>query len=452
VRTDAVPGVRPQAGIERPPPPLVPLIAYWLGLSILWGALTTVVIPSLVDARVPPDIKSSAVALIAAAQAIVAIGVQPISGALSDRLTTRWGRRRPWMVVGVTIQAIALLSLAVAPGYWSVLLIMVGVELASNTAQGPYQGLLPDLVPPGRRGTASGLMGAAQLGGQIIGAAVAGFAIAAGATTLAIVFAAASVAVGATTTILTIAEPEPEPRDPSGAAPGTAVGWIATARETVAGVWGRDLLNRRDFLWLLASRLAILMAAGTLQPFILFYLQDALHLGNSAGPLVAPIAATVAFAAFAAAIPGGSLTARYGRVRVVAASGLVGALGAACFAVAPSYLALFPVAVPFGAALGAFLSADWALMADIVPASEAGRYLGVSNTATAGAALLAVAVAGPVADLVNGINFGLGYRAIFLLAAVEFAIGAWCVGHVPEPETTGAQAGTRSETSSESKG
>ena len=198
-------------------------------------------------------------------------------------------------------------------------------------------------------------------------------------------------------------------------------------------MWGRDLLDRRDFLWLLASRLAILMAAGSLQPFILFYLKDALSLGDSAGPLVAPIAATVALSAALAAIPGGTLTARYGRVRVVAASGVVGAVGAACFAIAPGYLALFPVAIPFGVALGAFLSADWALMTDLVPADQAGRYLGVSNTVTAGAALLAVALAGPVADLVNRISFGAGYRAIFVLAAVEFAVGAWAVGHVPEP-------------------
>jgi hypothetical protein len=278
-------------------------------------------------------------------------------------------------------------------------------------------------------------MGGAQLGGQIVGAALAGLAVAAGATTLAILLAAASVLGGTAVTVLGVRE---GPRVTGGApattgADGRAGSWLRTARATVAGVWGRDLLERRDFLWLLASRLAILMAAGTLQPFILFYLKDGLGLGASAGPLVAPIAAAVAFSALLAAIPGGTLTARYGRVRVVATSALIGAVGALCFSVAPGYLALFPVAVPFGVALGAFLSADWALMADIVPGDQAGRYLGVSNTVTAGAALLAVALAGPLADLVNSASFGTGYRAIFVLAALEFVVGAWCVRHVPEP-------------------
>ena len=420
--------------------PNAALVAYWLGLSVLWGALTTVVIPTLVSGRVAPEIKSSAVALIAAVQAVVAIVVQPYAGALSDRLLTRWGRRKPWIAVGVALQLAALASLAVVPGYWSILLVMAGVELASNAAQGPYQGLLPDLVPAGQRGTVSGLMGGAQLGGQIVGAAAAGAAVAVGATSLAIAFAGVSVGLGALATLVGVREPRPERDTLSVGAAEAALsaglgpaGWWPAARATFGGVWGRDLLERRDFLWLLASRLAILMAAGTLQPFILFYLQDALGLGDSAGPLVAPIAGVVALSAALVAVPAGVLTARYGRVRVVAISAAIGAVGALLFAVAPGYASLFPIAVPFGVALGAFLSADWALLADLVPPGEAGRYLGLSNVVTAGAGLLAVALAGPLADLVNRVSFGLGYRAIFALAAVEFAIGAWAVVRVPEP-------------------
>lgn len=44
-----------------------------------------------------------------------------------------------------------------------------------------------------------------------------------------------------------------------------------------------------------------------------------------------------------------------------------------------------------------FAAYDWAHMVDLVPPGETGCYLGPSNTVTAGAALLAVAVGGPVA-------------------------------------------------------
>jgi MFS family permease len=88
-----------------------------------------------------------------------------------------------------------------------------------------------------------------------------------------------------------------------------------------------------------------------------------------------------------------------------------------------------------------FLSADWALLTDVAPLDQAGRYLGLSNTVTAGAGVLAVAIGGPIADLVNRYQFGLGYRAIFAIAALEFAVGAWSVLHVHEPRPGAAALG-----------
>jgi len=207
---------------------------------------------------------------------------------------------------------------------------------------------------------------------------------------------------------------------------------LAQAREVALAAWRPDVLGHRAYLWVLASRLAILMATGSLQPFVYFYLKDSLGLGDAAAPAVAPIAALVAVVALVGAVPGGAMTARIGRVRTVAASALLGAAGAAAFGLAPAYGVLFLVAIPFGLALGIFLSADWALIADLAPEGESGRYLGLSNTVTALAGLLAVAIGGPVADLVNGLEPGLGYRAVFGLAAIEFVIGAWCVLRVGE--------------------
>lgn len=420
------------------------LTAYWLGLSVLWGTLSTIVLPRLVEQMVPAAVKTSALSLVAGLQALVSIIVQPMAGAASDRVATPWGRRRPFIVAGVLAQLVFLLLLARAGAFWAVLLAMLLIELASNTAQGPYQGLLPDTVPADRHGLASGLIGAAQLAGQVIGVAVAGVLVASGHEDGAIAFAGAAVGLGMLTTVIAIDEPA---RGTVAVRPSAWLRtlvlprhWLRPARTMLLRPWGPDVLARRDYLWLLVSRLAILMATGTLQPFIYFYLEDSLHLGVNAGPAVAPLAALVAFVALASAIPGGALTRRWGRVRTVLVSALFGAVGAAAFAVAPTYASLFVIAVPFGIALGIFLSADWALLVDLVPAAEAGRYLGLSNTATAGAGVLAVAIGGPIADLVNGAASGAGYRAVFVLAAIEFIVGAWCVLHVREPTSADGTA------------
>ncbi len=422
----------PQGQLGR----LSALTAYWLGLSVLWGSLSTIVLPRLVEQMVPAAVKTSALSLVAGLQAVVAIIVQPVAGAASDRVATPWGRRRPFIVAGVLAQLFFLVLLASAGAFWGVLVAMLLIELASNAAQGPYQGLLPDVVPAGRRGLASGLIGAAQLAGQVVGVAVAGVLVASGNDAGAIAFAGVAVAAGMLTTVLAIGEPASTVAARPSAWLRTLVlprHWLRPARVMLLSVWGPDVRARRDYLWLLASRLAILMATGTLQPFIYFYLEDSLHLGVNAGPAVAPLAAVVAFVALASAIPGGALTRRWGRVRTVLVSALLGAVGAAAFAVAPTYWSLFVIAVPFGIALGVFLSADWALLVDLVPPAEAGRYLGLSNTATAGAGVLAVAIGGPIADLVNGRLAGAGYRAVFVLAAIEFLVGAWSVLHVAEP-------------------
>lgn len=437
VQAPESPGAQPLPALEAGTPRLLALTGYWLGLSVLWGSISTIVLPRLVEQTVPAAVKTSALALVAALQAVVSIVVQPVAGAASDRLATPWGRRRPLMVVGVAAQLLFLVLLARAGAFWAIVLAMLLVEAASNLAQGPYQGLLPDTVPADRRGLASGLIGGAQLAGQVVGVAVAGVLVAAGDESGAILFAGLAVGAGLLTTVLAIHEPAGAlgPIRPT-AWLGRVLhprGWGRPARTVLLEVWGPDVLERRDYLWLLASRLAILMATGTLQPFIYFYLEDSLGLGAAAGPAVAPLAALVAVVALASAVPGGALTARWGRVRTVLASALLGSVGAAAFAFAPTYALLFVIAVPFGIAVGVFLSADWALLVDLVPPDEAGRYLGLSNVATAGAGVLAVALGGPLADLVNGRASGVGYRVVFVLAAIEFLVGAWCVRHVTEP-------------------
>jgi MFS family permease len=415
------------------------MTAYWLGLSITWGSLTTIVLPRLVEQAVPGSIKTTALSAIAALQALVSILIQPLSGAASDHLVTPWGRRRPLMVAGVAAQIVLMLLLVGAGAYWAILIVMLSIELASNTAQGPYQGLLPDMVPPGERGLASGFIGAGNLAGNVVGVALSGVALAVGDVPLAVIFSAGALLVGTAITATTMHETLGRSSGGRVAAvdwarelvhPGR---WAVPVRRVVLEVWGRDVLEQRDYLWLLGSRLAILMAAGTLQPFAYYYLEDTLGLGANAGLAFAPLAGAVALVALASAIPGGALTARWGRVRTVALSAVSGTVGALLFALAPNYLSLFAIAIPFGLALGVFLSADWALLTDVAPLDQAGRYLGLSNTVTAGAGVLAVAIGGPVADLVNRYRFGLGYRAIFVMAALEFALGAWSVMHVHEP-------------------
>ena len=68
----------------------------------------------------------------------------------------------------------------------------------------------------------------------------------------------------------------------------------------------------------------------------------------------------------------------------------------AALAPTPPVLALGAVFVGVGG--GSFLAVDWALMTDIIPKASAGRYMGISNIATATNGVAAAFVGGLVID------------------------------------------------------
>jgi MFS family permease len=77
-----------------------------------------------------------------------------------------------------------------------------------------------------------------------------------------------------------------------------------------------------------------------------------------------------------------------------------------------------------GIGAGLFMATNWALGTDLAPAAEAGRYLGISNLAGAGAGIVGAGIGGLIADQLNRYRPGLGYFAIFASYAVLFALSS----------------------------
>ncbi len=103
-----------------------------------------------------------------------------------------------------------------------------------------------------------------------------------------------------------------------------------------------------------------------------------------------------------AALPGGRLSDRLGRRPVIWGAAAIAGIGLSGVALAPSPAVAVAAWIPFGIGMGVFLSADWALMADVIPKHTAGRYMGILNAGTAMAGPVFIIVAGPVQDLVSG--------------------------------------------------
>ncbi|WP_226359440.1 MFS transporter [Pseudonocardia sp. ICBG601] len=96
--------------------------------------------------------KTAVLATTLAIGTVFASVAQPLGGWLSDRTVSRWGRRRPWLVLGLLGGVVGLLVIALVPERWGMVLGWSIASLFLNLAFSALFAVLADQVPPDRRG------------------------------------------------------------------------------------------------------------------------------------------------------------------------------------------------------------------------------------------------------------------------------------------------------------
>jgi MFS family permease len=412
-------GARPVARL--PLRQLFQLSVYWFGINAIWGGLDGVVLQERIPGLVDPAWGVRALALVKVVAVVMAIVVQPTIGSISDYTMSRWGRRKPYIAIGASLDVLFLVGIATSQSYLSIFAFLVLLQFSSNFAQGPFQGYVPDLVPATQVSLASALVGVMSVLGVVGGQALAstGFLLkdAAGhpdftIPTVSIGLIELATAIG---TLLWVQE---------GRAPKSRGGrsWLAIAGEA----WGTDILGERSFLWLVASRLFFLMGIGMIYNTNVLYLERSLQLTTNDLAFWVPVTSVViGLSILSSTIPASRLSDRIGRKKVIYASCAFAIVGLALLTVAPGVLVgeVGILLVAIGG--GSFLAVDWALMTDIIPKASSGRYMGMSNVATASSGALALVVGGVIIDLVGGpLHLGIGPRTAFGVAIGFYVLAA----------------------------
>ncbi|TMF50042.1 MAG: MFS transporter, partial [Chloroflexi bacterium] len=116
--------------------------------------LATVLLPMQIASMVSAN-QTGTFALIVGVGAVAAVLTNPLVGMLSDRTTSRFGRRRSWLVAGGILTVAAVLLLSIAPSLLLVFVEWIFLEIAINLVQASLTAILPDQVPVRQRATVS---------------------------------------------------------------------------------------------------------------------------------------------------------------------------------------------------------------------------------------------------------------------------------------------------------
>jgi MFS family permease len=416
---DAAPLRSPSAADEgRPRVRPFFVSAYTLAYFGVWMALLTppTVTLALRVASLDPANKAAHLSWILGLGAIVATFANPIAGLLSDRTTSRLGRRRPWLIGGMVVGLLGLYTIAVG----NITLILIGwcvAQLGFNAVLAAIVAILPDQVPTQQRGSVSGMLGVCLQLGIVAGVYSAKLAH----QSMLLMFMVPGVI--AATLVALLAVVLKDRHNLQGTlAPLDLLGFLKSFR--------LDVHSSSDFLWAFASRFLLYMGLATLLTYQVFYLLDKLRVPADSIPdaLVQSTFVTTVTMVLAS-VTSGWLSDRWHRRKIfVLSAALIYAAGLALIAIAATFHGFLIGIAICGTGQGVYFAVDLALVTEVLPNQEsaAGKDLGIYNLANVLPQSVAPAIA-PIFLSIGAAGLANNYSALFSAAAAFTVLGALAI-------------------------
>jgi MFS family permease len=395
------------------------LSAYWFATSLKWFILFFLT-PSIVNKIVPGGEQNRWWGYIVAIGAAEAMIGPAIMGWLSDRTSSRWGRRRPYIALGAALTAISLLAMGRADSIWLLMTAYLFIQISDDVGTGPYSSAIPELVPESGRGRAAGSMGLLQLSGQVVAVAI-GLALGSSPWLIFVAMAAVNVA-GALISIAAIAKLEND----------QVLSQSPKKSLRIGNLW--EPLKDPDFRWAWFTRFLNALGFYVVLNYLLNFLKDVVKVYDLgfirfSEPFQAAIAmaAILSLTGAISSVINGKRADVVGRKRVVVQAGVVMFVALAAFCFVSTYALVAPLAIIFGIGYGAYLSADWALVSDVLPDKDSpARDMGVWQMSVAAPQVFSGLIGGLI-DWGNLFGPGTGYRIAFGMASIALLMGSLLV-------------------------
>ncbi|MFN4000590.1 MFS transporter [Microcella sp.] len=385
----------------------------WLGIWMAQLTPVQLLLPQEIDALASGDDWTQSVVafgIISATAGACALIVFPLTGALSDRTTSRFGRRKPWIVAGTLLFAASLIALGLQTS-------LVGIGVAWSLAISGFcmasagiTATIADQVPVEQRGFVSAWVSAPQAIGTVLGIVLVlilglglfgGYVLVAGLLVVLVLPFVLGVRDEALPRIL---RPKFRP------------GMLVT------GLWISPR-QHPDFAWTLVSRVLVNIGNALGTTLLLYFILYGLGRTETAEDDLLLLTAVYLVFFTAAALGFGRLSDRFGqRKPFVYVAAYLQAIAALLLAVAPDYTIAMVAAAFLGIGYGSFMAVDQALATQVLPDRHTrGKDLGIMN--------VALAVPQAVAPLLGALLVAAagGFTALFIASAVAATLGGLAV-------------------------
>lgn len=386
-------------------------VVAWFGVTLALGTISGASIPKAL-AFLDDATKAMNLSIITGAGGVMIIVITPLFGRLSDRTMSRFGLRRPWLIGGALVATVGVLILSAAQSLIGTLVGWLIVQAGFGASNMVIHALLADQIPRRIRARVAAAAGVATGLGLIVGAQI--MALLPNDQRWAWFVVPGLIGVVLSTVFVF------RFRDIVRTAPAPAL----RAADILSTYW---LSPRRhpDFFWAFLSRFLVTMSITAISTFLLFIIIDRLHVPvTEASPVQALALVVFMIGNIVTAVLFGWISDRSGRRKaIVVVASALSAIGLVLTMMASDVGSILVGIAIVGAAQGAYVSVDVALMTEVLPSfDEAGKDLGIVALSYQIPQLLVPVIALPLLAAGGG-----GYDAFFVLAIGFAAIGGLAV-------------------------
>ncbi len=380
----------------------------YLGNNYLWTSFESLFLPYVIELLLPARLQAVYLGIIAFTGIMIGITFNFFSGTISDKLHTRWGRRRPMIIIGSIIVAFSLLLfILIKESIIAIVIIYILIEIGSNIAYGSYQPLIRDVIPSSQRSTSSGIGGFFTLIGSAFGFGLSGLLIGTGKLQLAAILILITIAIGSIITVFTIKKED----------------YISNSE-----IISRKLLHTIKsieesvkFKWMAIANFFITIGSSGLVFFEYYYFEYSLDLKDTA-IYVAIAGVTILLISALSTVGIGILADKINKEIFLLIFPLVS--GFSIFFI--SFIHLFYLFLILGSligiAYGNYFTITNSYMSFIVPHGSAGKYLSIFLVSTEIGAAFSPLIYGLVLYLFRGAG-PAEYSRLFQLSSIFYFVG-----------------------------